>query len=300
MHTPTSTVQPLTPERILNWQKNRPEGLDQLSERSTIRGIFAILSNWMCIAALIAADQTLGLIWLTPLFLWMIGGRHYAMLEGLMHNAAHHTLFAKRKLHYQLAWLYCWPFGYDVSVYRKEHVQHHRHFLTKKDTECANLVDHGFGVGQDQHLFWKFWIRPLLGYATFCHAGADCIRSPKVGLFWIAMLATVISTGTWWWFLLYHLIPRFYVFSILYYWSDIQDHYRTKTGTRVQTGFLYNLLTHNEGYHAFHHIFPQVPWFHVPKGHALVPHDYDNSTSLFDSYRQMRDWKKPGNFPDCF
>jgi fatty acid desaturase len=114
------------------------------------------------------------------------------------------------------------------------------------------------------------------------------------------MLTIAFATGTFWLFALYHLIPRFYVFSILFYWSDIQDHYRTNTGTRVQTGLLFNLLNHNEGLHAFHHIFPQVPWFNVPKGHALVPHDYDHSSSLLDSYRQMKNWKPPGNFPDCF
>ena len=295
-----STRVPLTPQSILHWQKNRPEGIDQLSKRSTMRGLLAIFANWLCIAGFIFADQALNIIWLTPIFIWWIGGRHYAMLEGLMHNAAHHTLFAKRDLHYQLAWLYCWPFGYDVAIYRKDHLRHHRHFLTAEDGECHNLAEHGLGIGNGSNLFWKFWVRPFLGYATFRHAGADWISSPKVGLFWLGMLAVTISTGTFWWFALYHLIPRFYVFAILFYWSDIQDHYRTHTGTRVQTGFLANFLTHNEGFHSFHHIYPQVPWFNVPQGHALVDHDFDESTSLFDSYRQMRDWNPPGNFPQCF
>ena len=86
---------PLTPDAILNWQKNRPEGIDQLSKRSTFRGLMAIFANWTCITGFIFADQMLGIIWLTPLFLWWIGGRHYAMLEGLMHNAAHHTCCIK-------------------------------------------------------------------------------------------------------------------------------------------------------------------------------------------------------------
>ena len=290
----------MTPEYIQNWQKNPPEGLKDLSRLSTYRGLSAILANWICIGLLITVDQMLGILWLTPLFIWWIGGRHYAMLEGLMHNAAHHTLFAKKELHYQLAWLYCWPFGYDVAEYRRDHLQHHRHFLTKSDTECHNLRKHGLGVGQGDNLFWKFWVRPFLGYATFRHAGADIIRNPKIGIFWVFMLVVVLATNTFWWFALYHLVPRFYVFAIKFYWSDIQDHYRTKTGTRVQTGYWANLLTYNEGFHAFHHIFPQVPWFNVPKGHKLVPHERDASSSLLDSYRQMRDWKAPGNFSDCF
>lgn len=290
----------LTPERVREYQRQAPPELKALRRRSTARSLLAIGADWALIAAFIALDMWLSVPWLTPIFIALIGGRHYALAEVMLHNASHHTLFEDRGLHYKLQWLYAWPFGYDLAVYREEHLPHHRLFLTAEDTECVNFEDIGFGKDGAPDLLWDFWIKPMLGFATVRYGHGHFAECWRVSAFWIAMIGVAMATGLVWPFVLYHVIPRFYVFSLLLFWYGLCEHLRTETGTRTNLSWWTNALHHNDGYHAIHHIFPQIPWFNLPRGHALVPHPFDETRGLLDSWRQMKAWQPPGNYPGCF
>ncbi|MGB1013681.1 MAG: fatty acid desaturase family protein [Nannocystaceae bacterium] len=247
-----------------------------------------------------AIDLTLDNIWITFFLVVVIGHLHFVLSEVVVHHASHYNLFRKKRLHYQLDFLYALPFGLDLKVYRDQHLKHHHDFLEKGDDTCISYREVGFGPGADKHLAWLFWVQPLLGRATMMIEWSHFKESRRVQVFWLGMLSVVAATGMIVPFVLYHLIPRFYVCAVLLYWSEVTDHLRTHTGTRTNTTWWHNLVTKNDGYHAIHHLLPNVPWFNLPTAHALVDHDYDPSRGLLDVYQQVCTWKGPSRFPECF
>ncbi|MCB9703337.1 MAG: fatty acid desaturase [Myxococcales bacterium] len=290
----------LTAAVIRALQRDPPPGLRALTRRSDLRGLLALAGDLAAIAGLVALDLAIDAWWLTTIVIWLIGHRHWAIIEGLCHQAAHRTLFRSRRLHRALAWLYAWPFAVDVERYRAEHMAHHRDFLGPGDHTCAEYRALGLGPDDDPDLRWAILIRPFLGYATLTLGAGYLHQSRRVQLTWIVMSGLAVVSGLWLPFLLYHVIPRFYVAAIYIYWSDITDHYRAPSGVRNDASWLANLLSHNEGLHSVHHVHPAVPWFNMRRAHELCPHPHDECRGVLAAYREMRRWRGPGAFPTCF
>jgi len=287
-------------EEIAELRRRLPARLRQLCRPSGVRTILVILVNYVLIASFIAGDLVLASPWLTPLFIVAIGHCHFVLSEGMVHHASHYNLFHDKRLHYRLQFLYALPFGVDLKLYRQQHLKHHRDFLDTDDHTCVDFRETGLGPGSENHPVWAFWVYPLLGRATTMLDWEHFRDSRRVQVFWLGMLTVVVATGAIVPFLVYHLIPRFYVCAILLFWSEVADHLRTKTGTRTNTTTWHNIVTNNDGYHAIHHLLPDVPWFNLPTVHALVDHEFDPSRGLLDVYRQVRAWKGPSRFPECF
>ncbi len=118
-----------------------------LTQRSDIRGAFAIASTWATIGASFAA-----LAWATLQPLWVsipvytagiavLGGRQLA-LAILTHEATHNTLFNNRRLNNLLTdWLCGRPIGLDLEKYRKHHFIHHAKTGTLEDTDISLVAD---------------------------------------------------------------------------------------------------------------------------------------------------------------
>ena len=89
--------------------------------------------------------------------------------------------------------------------------------------------------------------------------------------------------------LIYWVVPLLWVYPIFNYWSEIEEHYNTRNGSRSNIGKLLNFFTHNEGYHSVHHRYPTIPFYNLPKAHIAFPlPDDDISTGFIDTYRQIR------------
>lgn len=266
------------------------ERLQSLTARSNIKSALAILLDWAAIV-LFAGISIWANYWLVYVaVVFLIGHRQYAIGECLLHQACHHNLFTRKKWHYAFEFLYALPFGTDLVAYRKEHFYHHRYLLKEQDHTTEAYEFFGLAPAK-KNLFWAFWIQPFLGYATWYYAPFEShFTRKKVLLFWVLVPGIFLATGHIWYLVLYHIIPQLYAARIFLYWYEIIDHYGTRTGTRTEIGWFGNLLTHNEGYHAVHHWYPSIPWNNIRKAHEMLPHEFDHSTGIWESYKQMSNY----------
>ena len=144
-------------------------------------------------------------------------------------------------------------------------------------------------------LFWIYFCMPLLGLAGIIYfkayvVGLFSVKTfAKILIFWGLVTAVCLSFGTaellfWGWFL-----PLGWTYSSFVWWSEIRDHYNTKTGTRTDFGWL-NRFTHNSGFHDVHHRYPAIPWYKLPEAHRALCNDAEIDTchGLLDAFRQMK------------
>jgi fatty acid desaturase len=114
-----------------------PTELEQLLARSHWRGALSIALDWGLVfasfALVAAAPNVLSVI----VALAVIGGRQLG-LAVLMHEAAHRTLFANRRLNeFAGNWLCAYPIWTDLKPYRAYHLQHHAKNWTAEDPDLG-------------------------------------------------------------------------------------------------------------------------------------------------------------------
>lgn len=114
------------------------EEIQSFTERSDLRGLWQIVSNWLLTAAVFAMAIT----WTNPLTLLLavllLGGRQLGFAV-LMHEAGHKTLFKTQRYNQWLGqWLCAYPVLGDVNAYGASHREHHRHAGTENDPDLPN------------------------------------------------------------------------------------------------------------------------------------------------------------------
>jgi hypothetical protein len=120
----------------------------------------------------------------------------------------------------------------------------------------------------------------------------------KVAVFWAPVLTVCGLAGLLPELLLYWFLPLFAVFAPLLHWSEVADHYRTRTGTRSRTSRIHNLLWHNNGYHAIHHRFPRIPCHNLARAHQALGGDrFDCAAGWWEVWRQISRPAEPAPEP---
>lgn len=264
-------------------------------ERSNLRGFFVLILDWAALFGVIAIS-----IWLDSWFVylisvWAIGSLQFSIGESLLHEASHYNLFKTKKLNDYLEFLYALPFFVDMHQYRSDHTDHHYKMNTEADHIVEDYELHGLNR-PDKNMFWLWFVKPVIGYSAYFYLRFVIQLNPiKSALKFLAFWAPVILIC--WYFealdllLLYWFVPFLWSFASFYYWSEIGEHYNTRSGTRSNISFLKNFFHHNGGYHYIHHKYPTIPWYRLPEAHkALYPPGTDISHGFLDTYRQM---KKP-------
>jgi hypothetical protein len=86
---------------------------------------------------------------------------------------------------------------------------------------------------------------------------------------WAVVIAGAAYFSLWRELILYWLIPYTFIFLTLRYWAEVEDHYRVSGAkTRSDLNWFYNtFIGHNLGYHALHHKYSSIPWFHLPEAY---------------------------------
>ncbi len=261
------------------------------------RGVLALARDWGAIAALAA----LGLRTRGPAayvaIVWLIGAFQFAIGECLLHEASHYNLFRTRSWNDRLEFLYALPFFMTLSQFREEHLAHHRDVGTSQDELLADYRLLGLDR-PDANMFWIWFVKPLTGFAGYFYLTKLSLRpfwtcGLKLTAFWGAVLAAAAHFGALRVVALYWLVPLWWCHTSFLYWSEIQDHFGTRAGTRSIVGALNNALFHNNGYHAAHHARPGVPWYRLRDEHrdflaAGKHHPQDLSSGFIDTYRQLR------------
>src|SRR5262244_2507225 len=115
-------------------------GRDEVRRLLTMHDVW----SWWALAVdwgLVFASFALVAAWPNPLTvivaLFVIGARQLG-LAVLMHEAAHRTLFANRRLNDWVGnWLCAFPVWSDLRPYRPYHLQHHAKTWTDEDPDLA-------------------------------------------------------------------------------------------------------------------------------------------------------------------
>ncbi|MDD9867618.1 MAG: fatty acid desaturase [Verrucomicrobiales bacterium] len=262
-------------------------------ERNTLRGLRAVCRDWLVIAGAISLSIYIEhwAVWVASV--WVIGIMQFALAEAVLHEASHYNLFRSRHLHHRLQFLYAWPFMQTMNDYQAEHLAHHKYLMTERDQTSVDYKMYGLAK-REPNLFFIWFIKPFTFYPTWHYlrhgnAALDRANWLPLGLFWIAVGGLFVALGQAQYFLLYWIVPLLWVYPILNYWSEIEEHYNTSDGSRSNLSRVINFLTHNEGYHTVHHRYPTIPFYNLPKAHAaFVGDESDISRGFLDTYRQLQ------------
>ena len=287
----------MTPGKTyLNTEEIRP-----LAERSNAMGAWLLLHCWGTIACAIA----LFAIWPNPLTMivavLIIGSRQLG-LAILMHEAAHNALFKSRRLN-DLAgeWLCGRPILAELSAYRHYHLTHHRFTQTDKDPDL--VLSSKFPTTRAS-LKRKF-TRDLTGQTGTKQLMAQILASVRLAgdhdaveaaasdfaqafkarelfkslpvFFSIMILFSLI--GSWWWGLVFWLLPYLTWFQFVLRVRNIAEHGATEVSenplqnTRTTlAGPLARLLLapYWVNYHLEHHMVMHVPCWRLKEMHKLL------------------------------
>ena len=262
-------------------------------ERNTLRGLRAVCRDWLVIAGAISLSIYIEhwAVWVASV--WVIGIMQFALAEAVLHEASHYNLFRSRHLHHRLQFLYAWPFMQTMNDYQAEHLAHHKYLMTERDQTSVDYKMYGLAK-REPNLFFIWFIKPFTFYPTWHYlrhgnAALDRANWLPLGLFWIAVGGLFVALGQAQYLLLYWIVPLLWVYPILNYWSEIEEHYNTSDGSRSNLSRVINFLTHNEGYHTVHHRYPTIPFYNLPKAHAaFVGDESDISRGFLDTYRQLQ------------
>jgi fatty acid desaturase len=117
----TATAAPLWSQVLSRAERKQLERIDPL------RAWWTVLSNWLGVFAAMALVAWAPNPFTIVLALFVIAARQLGMAV-VMHEAAHRTLFANRKLNDWVgAWLAAYPVWTDPGPYRTYHLKHHAH-----------------------------------------------------------------------------------------------------------------------------------------------------------------------------
>ncbi|MEM6765075.1 MAG: fatty acid desaturase family protein [Bacteroidota bacterium] len=275
----------------LNIDKAR---LKELYATTPYRHAMAMAANWFIILGTAYLTATYFHPLLYILAILIIGARMHA-LAILMHDATHFRFLKNRKLSDLLTNIFCmYPLFSSLDKYRPNHLKHHQHLNTDDDPDWFVKIgrkDFEFPKSKQEFLLTVF------SYFTLVKGFQDAIwflkrfnivsskkpqsfnqKLPKM-IFYIIAIVLISVLGIWKEFALYWVIPYFSTFFMFQYIRSVAEHFgeleydHLLTNTRtIKMSWIerFFLAPHNVGYHLEHHLYPGVPYYHLPALHNLL------------------------------
>lgn len=269
-----------------------------LTEKNRFNGLFALSMDYLLIFVIGYLSSVVDNAFFYLISVWFIGFIQFAIGESLLHEAAHGHLSTSRQLNQFLGIFCTYPFFNGMESYKKSHFNHHKYLGDPKYDESAEIY-YTYGLHKPKpNLLWLWFFKPVLGGSVYYFITETVwvkLKKHPIALpaFWLGLGLGIAYFGLMKVFLLYWMVPLLWCFPSYLYWAEITDHYRAKSGTRSNINPLYNLLSHNGGYHTVHHKYPTIPWFHLKEAHQILGQqdaslNEDLTMGIFDTYRQIK------------
>lgn len=268
------------------------------------RGVIAIATDYLLIAAaVVVAMQSM---WLWPLSVLVIGSRQRA-LASLLHDSCHKTLARNRVLNDFLGrWLAGLPIFQSYRAYSGSHVlRHHVHLgNAEHDPDYRQYIDTGLFRVRDRLDFVGHVARTVLlmnigSYARYLvvqrlaairGSAVECVGLVLVqASIAVALTCAAGPAG----YFVFWLLPLLTSFQVIGWLSEISEHYpRIRTATQaVQMSrnrfpaWIERLFIghHGDNYHLVHHLFVGIPFWNLPKAHAVLMDDPDYRAANADA-----------------
>ena len=265
-----------------------PNILKELYVLRPAYSLMAIIANWIGINLSIWLSE---LYWNFPLYIlvvFWIGTRQHA-LAILMHDAAHYRVTTNKKLNDIIGECFlAWPLTITLFGYRKTHAAHHRHLNTENDpdwTQDIQRAEFSFPKTLPQitwitikYCLGFYAIKEMTNVSGYNERVPLQINLPRF-LLYIAAVAASIYFNFWLELILYWIVPVMTSLLLLLYVRAVADHHAglandhlyNKTRTTIATWWESLLIApHNVNFHIEHHMYPGVPFYNLPKLHAIL------------------------------
>jgi len=256
--------------------------------------IIAMIYNWLIIISVIGVYQLVSSNWFYIPALIIIGARMHA-LTILMHDATHYRFLKNRKWNDIISNLFImYPIFTSIDKYRANHLKHHQHLNTEMDPDwVAKLTKREFQFPKTRSEF----LLTIFSYLVFFQGILDAIwfakrykssgkknkiksndRFIKVG-FYLFLFSLLTIFNLWNYYLLFWLTPYLTSFFMFQYIRSVAEHFGDLTyeddlssSRTVKPNLLekFFIAPHHVGYHLEHHLYPAIPFYHLPKLHKLL------------------------------
>lgn len=288
-----------------------------LSRLKPLRSAADLILNWALIVTAMFAAMTIThpAVWAAAAV--VIGARQHALLI-LAHEAIHFRLAASKRWNDRLCnWLIAFPLFASIKPLRGEHLAHHFHLFTDKDTELLRkkrrpgwtfpttrrkLLGLLFRdlVGASFLPFLKFLLtRPPSGESPSKKSGSR-LDAAERALFYVGFFGAVIAADFWIPLILFWFLPAFTVLPAIFRMRNIGRHFglprthdlnMSRNVVRAPLWERLLIAPHHVGYHLDHHLFPSVPYYNLPALHRtlLAIPEYAANAHQSDSYLGLRD-----------
>ena len=264
--------------------------LRRLSQVNPLLGGLHVIGEWSLIIATIYLCQR---FWNPLLYIFavaFIGARQHALLI-LMHDGVHYRLFRNRKLNDWVSEiLLAWPHLVSARSYRKNHLAHHKYLNSPQDPDLKRHEgDPAWLFPQTVSNLAKTLFRDVSGLngIVLLKLAASLVSDEPVSTsflvarygFYVAALGAIVYAGVFKGLLIYWLVPFFTWLVFIMRIRSIAEHYaiessgaaypaiRTTRAAWLERVFL---APKNVNYHIEHHFFPSVPFYRLPKLHAIL------------------------------
>lgn len=223
-------------------------------------------------------------------------------MVALLHETIHGNTFRKRHLDYWTGLVTGIPGLLSVTAYRVTHLPHHWYNRTEKDpNEIMNLTKNGrllsivFYCWIFIGMFFVILATPFTSQQYAQPRERRMIAAEYVGI--ATLIAALVLLGMQYGFLGAILqlwgIPLIFAAIIgnVRGWAEhmmtLRGHPLTQSRT-VTSNRILSFLFLNSNYHLEHHLFPGMPWYNLPKLHALLQSEYSSAgTYIYKSYTRF-------------
>ncbi|MDA1193444.1 MAG: fatty acid desaturase [Candidatus Poribacteria bacterium] len=276
--------------------------------RDAIRSLHEIRPAWNWVALLYPTLWALAVALMTrypvlPVRLagYVVIGISIHAMGVLMHDCIHGSMFRRPRLDRWIGLLLGAPALLSVSAYRAIHMPHHRHNRTERDPdEFTNLTTNRRALAV--LFFYVLLFIGLLPYALlhvpisgYAHGSVKEKRAILIDYTLLAGIYGAVFVGL---ALTDHVGIILHCWAIPLVWTMFAgnvrswaEHMLTAPGhpltesRTVTSNRVYSFLCCNINYHLEHHLFPAVPWYHLPKLHAVLQGEYRKAGSfIYRSY----------------
>ncbi len=279
--------------------------LDPAKKRA-IRELHRINPYWNLVGLLFVAAWfvTGTAVVLAPAWYWRLPG--YVLIgllihgmSNFMHEGIHGTLFKNRRWDHWFGFLMGAPSLFAMTAYGVNHLLHHKHTRTDKDPDnFYNFSDNPATLSVMYYAWLAFgmlFYSVRVPWVAVKHGSRKDYSHMAVErtLLSLSLLALV---GSAWWFGFFSVLVHVWIIPLAVAsllgnvrgWAEhtqtVSDHPLTETRT-VTSNRLFSFLNINLNYHIEHHLFPGVPWYNLPRVHALLLDDYKAAgSSIYGSY----------------
>lgn len=255
--------------------------LSKLSRGHVLLRMFVILIIYgVCAIIVVAPNLHYTALILCPFMGFILSG-----FLNAAHDCIHCTQFKSKKVNRIMGMLWCAPIFVNYTIYRYQHLTHHRYTGVKGDTESRRIY-HSIKAyfysltGID---FWRHVIKVTIKSAKDNFPSTinndqrctDVKKDNRVLFFWLiwSIILTVFFPKI---ILLVYWLPMLFYAPIVIL-TSLPEHYGCSEGSDIRyntrsivTNRFIRFFLWNGNYHAEHHAYPGVPAMHLHHLHKEI------------------------------